>query len=142
MRSCVVCGPSLEGRRSDARHCGSPCRAESSLVRRILAGSDRVPYRSLHERRKKYRRLIAEILRLGSTSRLIREELTQTASVCVIARSVPLLWHNGWRSSYPMDDAIAATGCLTSTARYSATCGQRDQSRGEQVPLLRQVPAL
>jgi len=50
MRSCVVCGTSLEGRRSDALHCDPPCRAEASLLRRILSGSDGVPYRSVEER--------------------------------------------------------------------------------------------
>ena len=50
MRSCVVCGASLDGRRADARHCGGPCRAEASRLRQILKGSARVPYRSIHQR--------------------------------------------------------------------------------------------
>jgi hypothetical protein len=50
MRSCVVCGAPLEGRRSDARHCGPPCRAEASRLRQILNGSDAGPYRSIDDR--------------------------------------------------------------------------------------------
>jgi hypothetical protein len=36
LRSCVICGASLEGRHADARHCGAPCRAEASLLRAVL----------------------------------------------------------------------------------------------------------
>lgn len=42
-RSCVICGESLSGRRADARHCGGPCRAEASRLRRILAGEGAPP---------------------------------------------------------------------------------------------------
>jgi hypothetical protein len=59
MRACVICGVSLEGRRADARHCGAPCRAEASLLRAILRGETRTPYRSVAERfeaRRKRRR--------------------------------------------------------------------------------------
>lgn len=49
MRVCVVCGASLEGQRSDARHCGGPCRAEASRLRRILDGNAG-PYASIRQR--------------------------------------------------------------------------------------------
>jgi hypothetical protein len=49
MRSCVVCGEPLEGRRCDARHCGGPCRAEASRLRRILNGGPNT-YLSVRER--------------------------------------------------------------------------------------------
>ena len=50
MDSCVVCGGSLSGRRADARHCGGPCRAEASRLRRLLRGKEVGPYRSVNER--------------------------------------------------------------------------------------------
>lgn len=50
MRSCVVCGTSLDDRRSDARHCGGPCRAEAARLRAILSGRGSGPYRSVAER--------------------------------------------------------------------------------------------
>lgn len=46
LRSCVICGASLEGRRADARHCGAPCRAEASLLRAILRCKTSAPYGS------------------------------------------------------------------------------------------------
>lgn len=46
---CVVCGAPLHGRRADARHCGAPCRARGSLLRRILDGEERLPYSSVEE---------------------------------------------------------------------------------------------
>jgi hypothetical protein len=49
MRSCVICGSSLEDRRSDARYCGGPCRAEGSRLRRILEGEEST-YASVRER--------------------------------------------------------------------------------------------
>jgi hypothetical protein len=49
MRSCIVCGASLDGMRSDARHCGPPCRAEASRLRGILDGNAG-PYESVRER--------------------------------------------------------------------------------------------
>jgi hypothetical protein len=50
MRSCVVCGQSLEGRRADALHCSGACRAEASRIQRILSGSMPTPYSSLAAR--------------------------------------------------------------------------------------------
>jgi hypothetical protein len=58
MRSCVLCGASLEQRRADARHCGGACRAEASRLRRILDGVGAPPYYSIHHRlgaRRAYR---------------------------------------------------------------------------------------
>jgi hypothetical protein len=50
MRSCVICGEPLEGRRADARHCSGACRAEASRIQRILSGSMPNPYPSLADR--------------------------------------------------------------------------------------------
>jgi hypothetical protein len=50
IRCCVICGASLRGRRSDARHCGAPCRAEASRLRRLLDGKPDGPYRFVHQR--------------------------------------------------------------------------------------------
>jgi len=55
LRSCVICGGSLSGRRADARHCGGPCRAEASRLRRILDGVGAPPYSSIYERLDAYR---------------------------------------------------------------------------------------
>jgi hypothetical protein len=52
MRSCVICGEPLEGRRADARHCSGACRAEASRIQRILSGSMPNPYSSLADRVK------------------------------------------------------------------------------------------
>jgi hypothetical protein len=49
-RCCVVCGGSLTGRRSEARVCGGPCRAERSRLRAILNSSERGPYSSVAQR--------------------------------------------------------------------------------------------
>jgi hypothetical protein len=50
MRSCVICGAALEGRRADAKHCGAPCRAEASRLKRLLNGNKVGPYRSVNQR--------------------------------------------------------------------------------------------
>jgi len=57
MRSCVICGAPLEGRKSIARHCGPPCRAEASRLRRLLNGKQVGPYRSINERLAASRRI-------------------------------------------------------------------------------------
>jgi hypothetical protein len=56
LRACVVCGTNLAGRRADARHCGGPCRAEASRLRRILAGREVGPYQSIQARMAARRR--------------------------------------------------------------------------------------
>lgn len=38
VRTCPVCGRSLDGRRSDAAFCSGSCRAAASRLRRLLAG--------------------------------------------------------------------------------------------------------
>lgn len=48
-RVCPVCGESLEGRRADARYCGSVCRREARRVRALLTGRSDGPYRTLRE---------------------------------------------------------------------------------------------
>ena len=50
MRVCAFCGESLESHRSDARHCGGPCRALASDFSRILDGDPNAPYLSVAER--------------------------------------------------------------------------------------------
>ena len=56
---CVVCGVPLDGRRSDARHCGGPCRAEAARLRAILNGRGSGPYRSIESRLSARRRRTA-----------------------------------------------------------------------------------
>lgn len=63
-RHCVVCGESLAGRRSDARHCSGPCRAEAARLRGILSGSpgsSNQAYRSVAERNEARRRRTGEV---------------------------------------------------------------------------------
>jgi hypothetical protein len=48
--SYVVCGVSLEGMRADARHCGSPDRAETGLPSAILSGRAVGPYPAVAQR--------------------------------------------------------------------------------------------
>lgn len=55
-RVCVVCGASIAGRRSDARHCSGACRAESSRLRAILRGAERADYDSLARRLERRRK--------------------------------------------------------------------------------------
>lgn len=60
-RVCVVCGASLAGRRSDARHCSGACRAEASRLRAILRGAEGADYDSLAlrlQRRRKRTELV------------------------------------------------------------------------------------
>ena len=49
-RLCVVCGSSLAGHRSDARHCSGACRAEAARLRAILRAAEGQRYRSIAER--------------------------------------------------------------------------------------------
>jgi hypothetical protein len=49
-RVCVVCGVSLDGRRSGALHCSPGCRREASRLRAILSGSGSGPYGSVMEK--------------------------------------------------------------------------------------------
>jgi len=51
-RVCVVCGASLAKHRSDATHCGGPCRAEAARLRAILNSKPGQTYQSLAERFK------------------------------------------------------------------------------------------
>jgi hypothetical protein len=50
MPVCGFCGGSLVGRRSDARYCSAPCRAEAWRLRRLLSGQPAGPYLSLADR--------------------------------------------------------------------------------------------
>ena len=40
-RKCLICGASLDGKRSDADYCGDECRTDASVRRRLRRG-DRV----------------------------------------------------------------------------------------------------
>lgn len=50
MRSCVLCGVSIDGRNSQARFCSGACRAEGSRFAQILRGDPAAPYPSVAER--------------------------------------------------------------------------------------------
>ena len=53
-RRCLVCGASLDGRRSDARYCSGGCRTEAWRVRRLL-GRPLAAYGTLADRMTAYR---------------------------------------------------------------------------------------
>lgn len=55
-RVCVVCGASLKGRRSDARHCSGACRAEASRLRAMLRGAEQADFDSIARRMARRRR--------------------------------------------------------------------------------------
>lgn len=55
-RRCAVCGASLDGRRSDARHCTDACRVEGWRIARLLAGREAGRYATLAERLAAYGR--------------------------------------------------------------------------------------
>jgi hypothetical protein len=44
--ACPICGASLEGKRRDARFCGSSCRREHGRLRRLLSGQSDSGYRN------------------------------------------------------------------------------------------------
>lgn len=58
-RVCVVCGASLRGRRSDARHCSGACRAEASRLRAILRGAESADFASVSQRLKRRRKRVS-----------------------------------------------------------------------------------
>ena len=53
-RRCLFCGESIEGRRADARYCGSGCRVEASRMRRLLEGERDGHYVSARDRMVAY----------------------------------------------------------------------------------------
>jgi hypothetical protein len=55
-RACVICGESLDGRRSDAEVCGAACRRERSRLSALLRGDSDGPYRNLRQYAERPRR--------------------------------------------------------------------------------------
>jgi hypothetical protein len=60
-RRCVVCGSSLAGHRSDARHCSGACRAEAARLRAILSAAEGQRYHSVAERQGARRKRTHEV---------------------------------------------------------------------------------
>ena len=75
-RRCVVCGRVLVGLREDARHCSAACRAEASLLVRILSGEGRAPWPSAADRLAARRRSgRAQLLRVLDGSAPVPDDL-------------------------------------------------------------------
>jgi hypothetical protein len=47
VRTCAICGSSLEGFRSQARYCGGGCRTEARRIRRLVSGVQTGHYATL-----------------------------------------------------------------------------------------------